>query len=139
MARFVHEVIDVAAKAKTRKEKIDILKQNETWALKDLLRGAYDQSIVWDLPPGAPPYEPCEARSAPTNLHKKHKSFIYFAKGGKGNNLLPVKREAMFISMLEAVPAREAELLVLMKDKQPLGKGLTKKLVEEAFPNLIRK
>lgn len=139
MARLVHEVIDVASKAKTRQEKIDILKQNETWALKDLLRGAYDESIEWNLPPGEPPFEACQDHNAPTNLHKKNTEFAWFAKGGKGDNMPAVKREGIFIRMLEAVPPREAELLLLMKDKKQLAKGITKKLVEEAFPGLIRK
>jgi hypothetical protein len=44
----------------------------------------------------------------------------------------------MFISILEAVHPEEAEVLVKMKDKKQLVKGLTKKLVEEAYPGLIQ-
>jgi len=139
MARLVYEVIDNAAKAKTRKEKIEILQQNESWALKDLLRGAYDESIQWKLPPGEPPFEKCEEHNYPTNLHRKNTEFAWFVKNGKGEDMPAVKREGMFIRMLEAVPPREAELLLLMKDKKQLAKGITKKLVQEAFPGLIRK
>lgn len=139
MVRQVYEVIEVAAKQKDRVDKISVLRENETWALKDILRGAYDESVQWNLPPGDPPFEKNKERSHPSNLHKLNKQFTFFVKGGKGDKMPAVKREAIFIRMLEAVHPTEAEMLLLMKDKKPLAKGITKKLVEEAFPNLIRK
>ena len=139
MARQVYEVIEVAAKQKNRADKISVLRDNETWALKDILRGAYDESIQWNLPPGNPPYEASEERNHPSNLHQQNTQFAFFVKGGKGDNMPAVKREAIFIRILEAVHPAEAELLLLMKEKKPLAKGITKKLVQEAFPNLIRK
>ena len=45
----------------------------------------------------------------------------------------------MFIEMLEAVHPKDAEILLCMKDKKQLVKGLTKKLIQEVFPNLIQK
>jgi len=139
MARQVYEIIEVASKEKTRDDKIKVLRQNETWALKDILRGAYDESIQWNLPPGEPPYQASEERNHPSNLHKLNKQFAFFVKGGKGDKMPAVKREAIFIRMLEAVHPTEAKMLLLMKDKKQLAKGITKKLVQEAFPNLIRK
>ena len=139
MTRLVYEVIEVASKAKTREEKIQVLKENETWALKDLLRGAYDDSIQWNLPPGKPPFEASEERNHPSNLHQQNKQFIWFARGGKGDKMPAVKRKAIFIRICEAVHPTEADLLCLMKDKKQLAKGITKKIVKEAFPDLIRK
>lgn len=139
MARQVYEVIEVAAKQKNRADKISVLRDNETWALKDILRGAYDESVQWNLPPGEPPYEKNQERNHPSNLHQLNKQFAFFVKGGKGDKMPAVKREAIFIRMLEAVHPAEAEMLLLMKDKKPLAKSITKKLIQEAFPNLIRK
>ena len=139
MVRQVYEIIEVASKEKTRDAKIKVLRENENWALKDILRGAYDDSIQWNLPPGNPPYEASEERNHPSNLHNQNKQFAFFVKGGKGDKMPAVKREAIFIRMLEAVHPTEAKMLLLMKDKKPLAKGITKKLVQEAFPNLIRK
>jgi hypothetical protein len=62
-----------------------------------------------------------------------------FIKGGKGDQIQGFKREKMFIDMLEAVHPEDAKLLIKMKDKQNLGKGITKKLVQEAYPGLIIK
>jgi len=135
----VYEVIELASKAKTRQERIDVLRNHESWALKDLLRGAYDDLVQWSLPPGAPPYEPAAESSVPSTLHNQHKKFKYFVKGLAGDQVQPIKRERMFIDMLEGIHPKDAELLILMKDKKSLAKGITKKLVEEAFPKLIVK
>jgi len=135
---LIYEIIEKAAKAKTRKEKIEVFHNNDTWALKDVLRGAYDPSVKWNLPEGSPPYEPAEESSVPSNLLKRNTDFAYFVKGGKGDNIPAFKREAIFIRLIEQIHPKDAEIIILMKDKKQLGKGITKKLVEEAYPKLIR-
>ena len=137
--KFIFEVIDLVSKAKTQKEKVDLLRKYESWALKDVLRGAYDDVVQWSLPPGAPPYEPAAENSVPSTMHNQHKKFKYFVKGLAADQINPIKREKMFIDMLESIHPRDAEILILMKDKQNLAKTVTRKLVEEAFPNLIVK
>ena len=139
MTLQIFEVIDDAIAAKSKADKIQVLRDNETWALKDLLRGTYDDTVSWLLPTGDPPFKGPEEHNAPKSLHTIHKDFIYLVKGGKGEGMQTFRREKMFIDMLEVVPPGDAKLLLLMKDKKQLGKGLTKKLVEEAFPNLIQK
>lgn len=135
----VYEVIELASKAKTKQDRISVLREHESWALKDLLRGTYDDLVQWSLPPGAPPYEPAAESSVPSTLHNQHKKFKYFVKGLAGDQVQAFKRERMFIDMLEGIHPKDAELLILMKDKKSLAKGITKKLVEEAFPKLIVK
>ena len=46
----------------------------------------------------------------------------------------------MFIRILETIDPEDANLLIICKDKDLAGKfkGLTKKLVSEAFPGLIK-
>lgn len=138
-SKFIYEVIELASKAKTKKDRISVLREHESWALKDLLRGTYDDLVQWSLPPGAPPYEPAAESSVPSTLHNQHKKFKYFVKGLAGDQVQAFKRERMFIDMLEGIHPKDAELLILMKDKKSLAKGITKKLVEEAFPKLIVK
>ena len=67
-------------------------------------------------------------------------NFKYFAKGGAGDNMMPAKREKMFLGMLSIVHPDDTPLLVAMKDKkfQGLYKGVTKLAVQEAWPNLIK-
>lgn len=137
--KHIFEVIEVAEKASKREEKIQALKQNESWALKDVLRATYDDSIQFLLPPGEPPYTANEEGSIPSTLLKQNVQFKFFIKGGPGEKMLPVKRERIFINVLEAIHPEDAKLLIKMINKKSLGKGITKKLVQEAFPGLIIK
>ena len=137
--KFVHEVVDMAAAAKTRKEKIELLRKYESWALKDILRGSFDEVVQWNLPGGKVPYEPAEARSAPNTLSRQHKQFRYFVKGGPGDQMPAIKRETMFVRLVESIHPRDAELVCSMINKKAPAQGITKKLVQEAFPDLIKK
>lgn len=137
MKLYVHEVIEKAQAAKTKKEKIEILKKYESWALKDVLRGTLDPKIKWSLPGGKPPYTPNDGHNAPSNLLKKHTQFKYFVYGTISQQLSPYKRESIFISLLEEIHPKDAELVVSMINKQKFGGGITPALVNEAFPNLV--
>lgn len=137
--KHIYEVLELVEKATKKEEKINILKSNETWALKDVLRATYDDSIQFLLPGGKPPYTPSQEGSIPSTLLKQNVQFKFFVKGGPGEKLLPVKRERIFINVLEAVHPKDAELLIKMINKESLGKNITKKLVQEAFPGLITK
>ena len=50
----------------------------------------------------------------------------------------PIKRESMFLEILESIHPSDAQVFIDAKDKNLKYKGLTKKLVMDAFPNLIR-
>lgn len=135
----VYEVIEQVTKEKNRANKISILQKNNSWALKDVLRGTYDDLVQWSLPEGNPPYEPSEEHNCPSSLFKQHKNFKYFVKGLEGDQVNNVKRERMFIDMLESIHPKDALLLLKMKDKKQLGVGITKKLIQEAYPDLIKR
>ncbi len=135
--KLVHEVLKEVSKKKSKKEKVAVLKQNETWALKDIIRGSMDPTVKWNLPTGTPPYTACEPHNAPANLHRENTKFAYLVKGGKGDSLPAFKRERIFIGMLEGVDPNDAQLLVAMINKET-PKGLTKPVVEEAFPGLLK-
>jgi hypothetical protein len=137
--KHIYEVLELVEKATKKEEKIQILKSNESWALKDVLRATYDDSIQFLLPSGAPPYTASQEGSIPSTLLKQNAQFKFFVKGGAGEEMLPIKRERIFINILEAVHPKDAELLVKMINKKSLGKTITKKLVQETFPGLIIK
>lgn len=133
----VHEVFEKFEKAKTRAEKIQVLKQNETWALKDVIKGALDPKIEWLLPKGEVPYTACEAHNAPSTLLRKNVDFKYVVKGGPGMRMPAFKREKIFLGIVESIHPKDAELVCAMINKQLPVKGLTPKIVEEAFPGLL--
>lgn len=139
--KLIHEIFDEVAKAPNRKEKTELLRKHNCLALRDVLKGAFDDTIQFILPDGEPPYEKDEAPAGHNNssLHLMSKRFRYFAKGGPGERLPSHRREKMFIELLSSVHEKDAQIVVWMKDKKLEGKykGLTKKLVQEAFPKLI--
>ena len=137
VTKRIHEIVELVSKAKTKDEKINILKQNESQALKDVLVGAYHSKVEWNLPPGRPPFEAAEERSVPTNLLKQTRKFNDLVKGGEGDTLPAFKRERIFIRLIEMIHPHDAELLLKMVAKKQLAKGVTKKLAQEAFPGLI--
>jgi hypothetical protein len=135
----VWEVFDRVSKTKSRKDKITLLRQHNIMPVRDVLQGTYDPNIQWNLPGGTPPYTPNEVDApSPSSIRRQHMKFKYFVKGLlQSDNLNKIKRERMFIDMLESVPPQEAEILINMINKNPPVKGLTVKLVKEAFPDLI--
>ena len=137
MKQYVFEVLEEVTKARTRDEKVRVLKENESWALKDVIRGSLDSTIIWNLPEGAPPYNASAAHNHPTNLYRENKKFRYFAKGGLGAKMPPGKRESIFIGILEGVHPEDAKLVISMINKEKI-KGLSRPVIEEAFPNLLK-
>lgn len=134
---YVHEVFDNFVEAKTKKEKIKILQENNHHAVRDIIRGSMDAKIVFLLPKGKPPYQASRPESAPSNLLKRNTDFNYFIKSGQGEQMSAVKRESMFINLLESIHPADAELVLNMIEKKPPCKGMTKKIVEEAYPGLL--
>lgn len=135
----LHEIFTLVGEAKTREEKIEILRLYNDLYVRDVLKGAYDDNIIFILPKGEPPYKPAPERNPPTHLKRMTKQFKYFVKNGPGERLPKFKIESMFIRILEAVHPDDAKIVCMMKDKDLAGKykGLTKKLAADAFPGLI--
>jgi len=140
MARkLVPEVLELVRQAKTKKEKVEILKTNSHPALRDILRIQFDADVISVLPEGAPPYEKDDAPAghSSSSLFRLHKRFKYFFKGPVANQVKPIKRESLFIDALESMHPSESDLLIEVKDRKL--KGITKALVDEAFPGLVVK
>jgi hypothetical protein len=137
----IHEVLTRVSTRQTKEERIEVLKQYNCLALRDILKGGFDDTIEFILPEGAPPYEPASEENPPSTLHKVSKNFRYFAVGGPGERMPKARVEQMLIRMLEAIHPKDAELVIAVKDKQLAGRyrGLSKKLVQETFPTLIAK
>ena len=137
MKLLISEVIKKASNAKTKAQKIKILKDNNSQALRSVLKWNFDPAIKSDLPEGEVPYNKNDAPigTEHTVLEKECRILYHFFKGG--SNINQTKRESMFIRLLEGLTAGEAEVLCLAKDKQ-IGKRwkITRACVEEAFPQI---
>jgi hypothetical protein len=135
---LISEVLQKVSNAKTKAEKIKILQDNNSQALRSLFIWNYDESVISLIPEGEVPYTPNDAPAGTehTVLEKEFSKLYYFIKGGN-DELKQFKREQMFIQMLEGLHASEAEVLCLVKDGLLQKKyRITKAVVEEAFPQI---
>lgn len=133
----LYEVLDLFEQAGSRKEKIAVLKSHGYPSMIDYLRCVFDDRVQFNLPEGRPPYTANKPQSVPSTWHKQHKKLKYFVKGLMGDQMKSIKRESIFIQVLESVHPRDAEVVIDMINKKPSAKGLTKKIVQEAFPNTV--
>lgn len=136
--KLVYEVFEKYSKARSKEERIAVLKDNESWWLKDIIRGTMDDTVRWNLPAGAPPYTENKPESAPSQLSKQHKKFVNFVVGGPGDNMNGIRRERLFIEILEAIHPEDAKLVIAMISKKKTVKKLTRPIVNEAFPGLLK-
>ena len=160
---FTFEVFDVVSKQETNAGKVKALQKYEHDSLKALLIWNYDDSVVSLLPPGEVPYSSMEdeqnttgtlstridqqvstlAHHQTTNVNQGHTTLrrewtkLYnFIKGGN-DTLNGLRRETMFIQLLQGLHPLDAEILCLIKDKDLESKyNIPKKSVIQAYPDI---
>ena len=137
MQLLLNEVLQKVSNAKTKAQKVKLLQQHNTPALRQILIANFDDSVISMLPEGDVPFEQNDVPEDTEHtklIHVYRKLYLFF-KGGA--NLSQNRREMLFIQLLEGLHKGEAEVLCLMKDKK-LGKRwkITKQCVEEAFPQI---
>ena len=130
------EILDKVHKAKTKEQKVSILKQNDSEGLRMVIKSSFDPKIEWSIPEGEVPYRANDvpAGTEHTVLAMESKKLWHFIKGAdKGTP--QHKKEQMFIQMLEGLHDSEAKLLIAAKDKRihQVYKGLSTNVVKEAF------
>jgi len=130
------EIFTKINNAKDKPKKVEVLRQYDTPGMRMVLKGAFDPKIEWDLPPGTPPYIANEAPAGTehTYLDIEAKRLYNFAVGGNAE-LNKIRKETLFIQMLEGLHVDEAKVLIDMKNKtlNKTYKGLTSEMVKEAF------
>jgi hypothetical protein len=131
------DAFDDLDKIKSSKDRVSFLQSIGSPALHQVLKYMFDPNIKFLLPEGNPPYKVSEFDQPGRFLAEIRRMYL-FVQGGNPN-LSTMRREIIFIQMLENVDERDAELILYIKDKKSPVKGLTKKVVEEAFPGLLSK
>jgi hypothetical protein len=132
----IAEILEITSKKETKAEKIEVLRQHDGVTLRTILRGAFDPTIEWDLPEGDPPYKPCVYDDMQGRLYQETRRLWMFLKGRKPE-LTKLKKEVLFIGLIESLDKDDAKLMLAVKDKKMPYKGITYKLVQEAFPDLL--
>ena len=135
---LLSEILRKVSNAKTKKEKVTLLRKYNSTALRQMLIINFDESIISMMPEGEVPYTPNDAPIGTdhSRLEQEYRGLYRFFKGGA--KLPSIKRESMFVQLLEGLCAEEAELLVLAKDGRMNEnyKRITKAVVSEAFPQI---
>ncbi len=142
---MVYEILEAVDSEKVKAKKLDILRTHGDDSFKMVMIWNFDESVISVLPEGSVPYQPVEGdvqaskeQGVPqrTTIRNAARQFYRFVKGGD-DALNKIKRESIFINILQTLPQPEAEILVLVKDKALNTKyNITKELVAEAYPEI---
>ena len=131
----IAEVLKKVNNAKTKDKKIAVLKQNDSESLRIVIKSSFDPKIKWAMPEGQVPYKPNEVPEGTehTLLMQEAKRLWHFIEGAD-NRTPRMRKETMFIQMLEGLHEDEAKVLCYAKDKQlhKVYKGLSHEVVKTA-------
>ena len=164
---FAFEVLDAASKQRTKAKKIEVLQRYAHDSIMALLIWNFDETAISVLPPGEVPYGNNKEDNMVTgtlsdkindavgkmgelgttslgsqdqgqaSIRKEYTKFYNFLKGGN-DSLSSLRRETMFINILEGLHPLEAEILVLVKDKKLTDRyKITKEIVSDAYPQIV--
>jgi hypothetical protein len=141
MLKNIYEVFDEFEKAKTTAEKVNVLKNNSSYALRNILEGTFSPNIQFSIKK-IPDYKPSDAPAGLgyTSIHQElGRAYLFQENNPKVNPNLSMKRkEEILIQILESLEAKEAEVYANMLLKKQRVKGLTPSVVKQAFPDLIK-
>ena len=160
---FVFEVLNVVCKQRTTAKKVEALKKFEHASLKALFIWNFDDTVISMLPPGEVPYSSLKdeqntsgtlstridqqsasmrfnntvnANQGFTTLRREYTKLYNFIRGGY-DQLNGLRRETMFIQILEGLHPLDAEILCLVKDKLLQTKyKLTRQTISDAYPDI---
>ena len=148
---LISEVLQRVSNAKVKKEKVAILQEYKSPALTKVLLCNFAKSITFMFPSGKTPFTENEVPKGINHQilfteHRLLEKFIkknvngvivYGCSGQPRPSIQQLKKESLWIQLLEALHPEEAELLDIVKDKKLTEKyKITKQNVIEAFPEL---
>jgi hypothetical protein len=138
MQLSISEILKSVNDLSTPVERSIALAQHHIFAMQQLLKMNFDKNLEWDMPEGAPPYEPATYPDQQGQLYHAVKKLYLFHKGGNPN-LTRLRRESIFKDMLESLDPSDAELLIAVKDKSlnKLYPNITPEIVKAAYPGLL--
>ena len=132
----IAEVLTKVNNAKTKDKKIAILKENDSEALRAIIKSSFDPNIQWVMPEGDVPYKPNEVPEGTehTRLNQEYRQLWHYIKGADAKTP-QFRKEQMFVQLFEGLHEDEAKVLCHAKDKvlHQKYKGLSDNVVKEAF------
>ena len=135
---FIHEILNHVEEQKTKAKKIEALKEYRDDSLTAILIWNFDSSVISAVPEGQVPYKENEVPIGTdhTSLRREWKNLYHFVKGGN-DRLSAIRRETMFVQMLEGLHPEEAKIVCLVKDKDLESRyKITYDMVQQAYPDI---
>ena len=135
---LITEILQKVSSAKTKAEKVDILQEYNNDGLRAVLIINFDESLKFLLPEGEVPFTANDAPAGTdhTRLDHEYRGLYRYFKGGD-SSIKSMKREQLFVQLLEGLHKDEADMLVLACNKDLQSKyRVTKQAVSEAFPSI---
>jgi hypothetical protein len=161
---FIYEILELASKQRSNAKKVEVLKTYEHDSLKTIFIWNFDESVISLLPEGDVPYANAEEQTVysgtlsenlsreaaggesatgqdldgrgKTSLRREYQNLYHYVKGGNAG-LNTIRREMMFINLLTGLHPKEAEVLILTKDKRLSDKyKISFENVKEAYPDI---
>jgi hypothetical protein len=136
---FIHEIFELASEQKTKAKRVAILKEYRDDSVTAVLIWNYDVKVVSAVPEGVVPFKQNDVPVGTdhTSLRREWKNLYHFIKGGN-DSLSAIRRETMFIQLLEGLHPKEAEIICYVKDKDlnSIYPKITLDVVKEAFPDI---
>jgi hypothetical protein len=140
MLKNVYEIFEEFEKAPSKNEKVDVLKNNYSPVLYAVLQFAFHPGIEFVVDK-VPYYKPDDSPPGLgySSIGQELERIYLFIKDHPRtpSGLTPERRDKILIQMLEALEAKEAIVLMNMIKKDLKIKGLTPKIVKEAFPGIL--
>jgi hypothetical protein len=138
--RNVYEVFDEFKTAKTKQERIDVLRKNKNFAVMSVLQGAFSPNVKFTIEK-IPEYK---SENVPPGMSYNHindalsKVYLFVEGHPRCPPALTEKRKIeLLIQLLESLEPKEAEVFVSMIKKDLKISYLTPTLINEAFPGLL--
>jgi hypothetical protein len=161
---FIFEILELASKQRSNAKKVEVLKTYEHDSIKTIFIWNFDETVVSLVPEGDVPYADASEQTVysgtlsdnikkeisggesatgqdldgrgKTSLRREYQNLYHYVKGGN-NGLNNIRREMMFINLLRGLHPKEAEVLILTKDKKLTDKyKVTFENVKEAYPDI---
>ena len=135
---LITEILQKVSSAKTKAEKVDLLQEYNNNGLRAVLIINFDESLKFLLPEGDVPFTANDAPAGTdhTRIDHEYRGLYRYFKGGD-SSIKSMKREQLFVQLLEGLYKDEAEMLVLACNKDLQAKyRVTKAVVQEAFPSI---
>jgi len=164
---FVFEILELTSKQRSNTKKVEVLQKYRHPCLVAIFLWNYDETLISALPEGDVPYasngeqnsfsgtlsekigdavtkmEELNSKSlgsqdqGRSSIRKEYNKFYNFVRGGN-DGLSSLRRETMFINLLQGLHPLEAEIICLVKDKKLEEKyKISRKNISDAYPDVV--